>query len=311
MGVVANEIDRSTGDPAARRGRLGAHARRFVLVSVTLLVTACSSLKLGYNNADTLLLYALDSYLDLDERQQAMAGERVRRLLGWHRATQLTGYAQLLADAQRTLDGRVGADDVATLQQQMNAKFAALGDEVAPDIAALAQTLAPAQIDHFAAKLAKESSSARRELVRFAGGRESVDARVKRYGERAESWFGSVNDAQMQILRDALESKTQTWWLDERERRQNEMVQMLRRIHDEQPPAAEATRRVREFFAQLAEPRDPARRAALTEYRRANAELIARLINAATAAQRATLAKKLRGYADDFTALAAAANGRG
>jgi hypothetical protein len=310
MGVVADEIDRSTGDAAARRGGLGTHARRFILISVTLLVAACSSLKLGYNNADTLLLYALDNYLDLDERQQALAGERVRRLLGWHRATQLAGYAQLLAEAQRTLGGSVGADEVATLQQRMNAKLAAIGEQVAPDLAALAQTLSPAQIDQFAAKLAKESSRARRELVRFAGGRESVDARVKRYRERAESWFGAVNEAQTQILRDALESRTEAWWLDERERRQNEMVQLLRQIQDEQPPAAEAARRVRDFFAQLVEPSDEARRVALMEYRRANAELIARLINAATPAQRATLAKKLRGYADDFTALAAA-NGRG
>ena len=55
------------------------NALRLVVASA-LLLAACSSLKLGYNHADTLLLYSLDSYLDLDDRQQELAGERVRRL---------------------------------------------------------------------------------------------------------------------------------------------------------------------------------------------------------------------------------------
>lgn len=304
--MKVEQIHRSTGGGAATQTRLGMHARRFLLLSTTLLVAACSSVKLGYNNADTLLVYSLDSYFDLDDRQQELASERVRALLGWHRSTQLAGYAQLLTDAQRTLHGRVTADDIGALQQQMNARLAALGERAAPDLAALALTLAPRQIERFAGKLANDSSKARRELVHFAGARETLDARIDRYTERAATWFGSVNEEQARILRAAAAARAEDWWLDERVRRQREMVQLLQRIHEDQPPAGEAAQRVREFFAQLAEPRDPARRAALAEYRRANAELLARVINAATPDQRAVLTRKLRGYAEDFTALAAA-----
>jgi hypothetical protein len=307
-----SEIDRSTRGVAARRTGLAAHARRFLLLSVTLLVTACSTLKLGYNNADMLLLYSLDSYFDLDDKQQELARERVRSLLNWHRTTQLAGYAQLLTEAQRKVDGRVSTAEVAAMQQQMNARLAAIGDQAAPDLAALALTLTPAQIERFAGKLAKDASNARRELVRFAGARESLEERAKRYTERAESWFGSVNNEQAQIVQGALATRPETWWMDERERRQSEMVQLLRRIHDEKPSAVEATKRLREFFAHLAEPRDEARRIALADYRQSTAELVARLINAATPAQRAVLTKKLRGYAEDFVALTAeaASNGR-
>jgi hypothetical protein len=312
--MEANQIDRNTRDAVAQRRGLAAHARRFILLSVTLLATACSSLKLGYNNADTLLLYSLDSYFDLDDRQEDLARERVRALLGWHRSTQLADYAQLLTEAQRKLDGQVKADEIATLQKQVNARLAVIGDQAAPDLAALALTLTPAQIERFASKLAKESSNARRELVRFAGALESTDKRVQRFTERAESWFGSVNADQAQILRATLAERVtlEAWWMDERERRQHEMAHLLQRIHEEKPPAGEATRRIREYFAQLAEPRDAQRRAALASYRQANAELIARLINAATPAQRTVLAKKLRGYAEDFIALTAetANNGR-
>jgi hypothetical protein len=49
--------------------RLSADARRVLALSVVLLVAACSSIKLGHNNADTLLMYGLDSYFDLDDSQ--------------------------------------------------------------------------------------------------------------------------------------------------------------------------------------------------------------------------------------------------
>jgi hypothetical protein len=312
--MEANRIDRNTRDAVPPRSGMAAHAHRVILLGVTLLAAACSSLKLGYNNADALLLYSLNSYFDLDDPQEDLARERLRGLLSWHRHTQLTGYAQLLTEVQHKLDGQVKADDIAALQQQINAKLTEIGDQAAPDLAALALTLTPAQIERFASKLAQESSNARRELVRVAGARESTDKRARRYIERAESWFGSVNAEQLQILNAALmeRSTAETWWMDERERRQRELAHLLQRIHDEKPPAAEATRRMREYLAQLAEPREAQRRAALLTYRQSSAELVARLLNAATPAQRAVLAKKLRGYAEDFAALTAEAanNGR-
>lgn len=293
-----------------RRGRIdrstGGSARCFVLLAAVLLAAACSSLKLGYSHADTLLLHSLNRYFDLDDRQQELARERVRGLLDWHRRTQLADYAQLFTEAERTLNGRVSADDVTALQRQTYARLATIGEQAAPDLAALAVTLSPPQIERFADRLARDASKERRELARFADGRESVEERVERYTERAETWFGSVNDEQAQILRAAAAARSDTWWLEERDRRRRELVQLLQSIHEDRPPAAEATRRIRDHFASLAEPREAGRRAAVAEYRRANAELIARMINAATPEQRAVLTGKLRGYAEDFTALASA-----
>lgn len=308
---VAGQIDRSTRGAPAKRAGLGMGARRLALLGVVLLVAACSSLKLGYNHADTLLLYSLDSYLSLDDQQERLAGERVRELLQWHRATQLAGYTQLLADAQRALAGHVRADEVIGLQRQVYARLALISDHAAPDLAALARTLTAAQIDHLAGKLARETSKARRELVRFAGAADPLANRMRRYSERIEWWFGSINPEQAQILRAELAARPdgEAWWMDERERRHAELVALLQWVHDERPAAAEAASRIRAYFAQLDAPADAARRAALAEYRRANAELIARLVNAATPSQREALAKKLRGYAEDLTALAGAARG--
>jgi hypothetical protein len=295
--------------PRARRavvlGALGQRTRRVVVVSLTLLLVACSSIKLGYNNADTLLVYSLDSYFDLDEAQEKLARERVRELMGWHRQTQLAQYARFVDEAQRKLDGPVSAADVLAVQEAINLKLARLGEQAAPELARLALTLRPEQLTHFADKLARDTAKARRELVRSAG-RQTLDERVKTYAERAEGWLGPLNREQMELVRTALAARPsgQPWWLDERERRQRDMVAVLRRIQAEQPAAEVATGWLREYFAQLALPADAERRARILQFRQDNAVLNAALLNAAGPQQKATLVKKLRGYADDLTQLA-------
>ena len=147
---------------------------------------------------------------------------------------------------------------------------------------------------------------ARRELVRFAGP-ESLEQRVERYSDRAEEWFDSITPAQREMIRASLARRPdeQEAWMQERERRQRKLVAVMARIRAEQPAVDTTAAWNRDYFAQLAEPRDPERRARLAQIRQENAELVAQLINSATPAQRATLAKKLRGYAIDLGTLAA------
>jgi len=306
-------IGPARGEAASPVAALGRQARRVVLASVALLVAACSQLQLGYNNADTLVAYSLDSYLDLDDEQERLAREGIGALHRWHRSTQLAAYARLLDEAQRKVAGPVAAADVLEFNAGMRRALLAIGEQAAPEMARLALTLKPAQVERLAERLARDTSKARRELVRFAGP-ESLEQRVDRYVEQAEDWFGTLSAAQRATIRASLARRpeAQEAWMAERERRQRELVAVMARIRAEQPPLATATAWLREYFAELAEPRDPARRARLAMYREENAELVAQLVNGATPAQRAALAKRLRGYAADLAALAAKdAGGRG
>ncbi len=298
--------NRSTGFASHRGAAFGRHARAFVAAAAAFVLAACSSIQLGYNHADTLLLYALDDYLDLDDGQEALARARVRALLDWHRATQLRGYAEWIEAVQGKVSAPISASDVLALQDDLYARLAALGERAAPDLAALALTLTPAQLDRFATKLANDTSKARRELVRFAG-RESLDERVKRYTERAEAWLGRLHAPQRELIRSALavQPSQHQLWMDERERRQQDLLGVLARIQRERPGEVVAAQWLREHFARLAMPAERERAERIAASRQANAELIARLVNSATDEQRATLIRKLRGYAQDFTALAA------
>jgi len=287
----------------------GVTLRTVFALALFAIAAGCSSVRVGYNNADTLLLYTLDNYLDLNRSQQQLARDRFRVLLAWHRSTQLHGYADLIEAAGKRIDGRVAADEVLALNLEMNRRLVAVGEQAAPDVAALALTLQPAQLDRFARKLAEDNTKTRREE---AGRKRSFEHRTKRGIERAEEWFGSVSPRQEELIRNALAERpdSEDWWIHERELRRSDLLALLRRIHAEQPAVDEAARWMREYFAVLTEPRDPERRARMHEFRRGNAELIATLVNTASPEQKATLLKKLHGYAEDFTALASVTNNR-
>jgi hypothetical protein len=277
------------------------------LIVLTLLVAACSAVKMGYNNADTLLVYALDDYLDLNEQQEQLTRERAVALLSWHRSTQLRDYAQLINSARAQIGSTVTPADVLAFNQAINARLAALGEHAAPDLAQLAATLTPSQLDRLGKKLSTDVSKERRDLVRPVG-KEAIDQRARKVSERIETWFGSVSREQVEIVRASVARNPSAaeWWIGERERRQREFVDLLRRIQNERPSEAVATRWIRDYFSQLQSPPDAERRARMADLRRRNADLIAELINAATPEQRAHLSAKLAGYAEDLSGLAVA-----
>lgn len=300
------------GSPFQRRARRAVRGARWLLAAgAVLLLAACSSIRFGYNNADTLLLYTLDSYFDLDDGQEALARERVRGLLDWHRSTQLAAYAELLDAAERKLDAEVTPAEVLALKRELNARLAAIGAQAAPDLALLALTLQPSQIDRFAAKLADSNAKERRWVVRM-GGTPTPEDRAKRWIERAQDWLGPLSEAQTERVRQAVARRPggSEGWVAERARRQQDLLAILTRIQREQPAVNTGAQWLRVYFADLAEPAGAERRARTAEFRAANADLIAQLVNSATPQQRAHAAKKLRGYAADLTVLAAE-GGRG
>ncbi len=61
---------------------------------------------------------------------------------------------------------RVTTADVMDFNQQLNARMMTAADKAAPDIAHLALSLSPEQIDRAAKKIANDATKARREFVR-------------------------------------------------------------------------------------------------------------------------------------------------
>lgn len=284
---------------------LGTGSRVLALGLFALLFAACSTVKLGYNNADTLLLYSLGRYVSLTDEQDQMVRRRVASLMDWHRATQLTDYAAFIQSAR----GRLGGDVVTPAQvlafnEGLNARLAALGERAAPDAAALALTLTPAQIDQVERKLVDDNIKARKESALAV--KQELDARAKKYAERAEFWLGKVSEQQVRLVRDSLASRPvdSLYWIEARERRTKDLVAMLRRIQAERPSEGDAANWFRAYFRELARPSNADQRARAEAFRRDNARLIAQLVNSASLEQRAHLDRKLSGFETEFVQLA-------
>lgn len=280
-------------------------AFRLVLLVCLGLLAGCSTLRFGYNHADSLLLAGLDHYLDLDPAQKRMAGRRLESLLAWHRETQLRDYSALLREAREKIRGPVDAEVVLAFGAKLRERLAVLAQHMAPDIARLALTLNPRQLVTMQSEWEEDNEEFR---IAYAGGNwdQLGEMLADRFMKGARFWFGSLSRDQKKLIRGsfALRDGLNRFRWEERERRQQELQAVLDAIRSDRPEPRQATERVRAFFAEFASQPDPERRAKAERLRRSTAALIAALINAATPEQRIELGEKLEGFADDFAALA-------
>jgi hypothetical protein len=290
----------------SKSAALSASGPRLVVLGLfALLFAACSTIKLGYNHADTLLLHTIDRYVSLNSEQEHMVRQRVGPLMSWHRATQLPDYAAFLQKARGRLDGSVTPAEVVEFNEGLNARLIALGERAAPDIAALALSLTPEQIAQIERKLGDENKKARKESAQEI--KQAVDERAKKYAERTEFWFGKLTDQQMKIVRTSLANRPadSLYWLEARERRSRDLLALLRRVQAERPAEEVVAGWIRTYFRDLAKPANAEQRARADAFRQDNAQLVAQLVNSATPDQRAVLDRRLSGFASEFVQLAA------
>ncbi len=281
--------------------------RTWFLVALLALLTACSSLKLAYNNGDTLLYWWLDNYVDFDGEQSDQVKKDIDDLFRWHRKTQLQDYVHVMQRAQQQLRGNPTPAELRADYDDIRARTQALLLKAAPDIADLALSLKPEQLAQMEKKFAKNNDKFRRENMK--GDREDQNAfRYKKSMEQFELWFGSFSREQKDIIRKASDARPldNAIWLDERMRRQRSVLALARRIMQEKPTREQAVGQIqsliRESFARL----DNSERKAFYE---ANTEasigLVHTVIGIATPEQKAHAQKRMQGWINDFNTLAA------
>ena len=218
-----------------------------VVLAAALLGAGCSTLRLGYSQAPTAAYWWLDGYADFDGEQTDRVRERIDGWLRWHRATQLPDYAALLARAGREI--AADADDAAQACGWIDAMALRVDTAAAqalPALAATAVTLKPAQIDRIERRLAKNDATFRKEQVDAPAAR-IAERRLDKAVDRAEMLYGRVGPAQReQLARNVADTPYDAALaLAERQRRQRELVGLLRRIRAERMDASRAQARDR------------------------------------------------------------------
>lgn len=272
------------------------------LLAASFLFTACTGLKLAYNQGEHLSVWWLNSYVDLDKAQTLQVREDLRALQKTQRQQQLPIYADWLQQLQTQATQDTTPEQVCALGQQLRSHFAALLFSAEAGATTLAQSLSAAQIKQLERRFADKNADYRKEWLELP----AADLQAKRLDtalERAESVYGRMDAAQKALLRQQSElslfdpQRAQAARL----RRQADMLQTLRQLAN----GPEARSAIHSLMERNLQPSTATDRAYAEALRVQDCQNLAALHNSTTPSQRAAAVRWLAGYAKSLRELAA------
>lgn len=270
------------------------------------LLTSCSALRLGYANGESVMYWWLDSYADIDHDQKAWVKNNIKTLFTWHRKTQLKDYAQLLVRAQQRLQQKLTPADVMADYMVLRQRAMLVVEHALPELADLALALKPAQISHIEQKFASNNDKYRKDYL--WGDLENRQVfRFKKVMKQAEYWFGDFSAEQEAQIRAASNARpiNNEWWLAERERRQQAIIQLLRRIQAEKPARDTAITLLREQLPALFDIMNYNEHKEFFDASREGMfQMIATIVNIATPAQREHAWRRMQKLIEDCNTMA-------
>ncbi len=274
------------------------------LLLALLLLQGCSTVRIGYNQAPDLLYWWIDGYFDVNEAQTPRLRDELAKLHQWHRSSELPRYASLLQKTQQLAPAEVSGPQVCALYDEVRTLTDRLLARALGPAAELAITLTPAQLEHLQRKFDKNNQEYVRDFQR-GNAAERQERRLKTALERSETSYGGMEEAQVSVIRGTVRTSAFDPQLTmlERRRRQQDLLQTLRRLLAENASAAQAKTALSAYVERGWKSPDPAYRTyseRATENACAN---IALIHNSSTAAQRGKLAQWFNGYESDARSL--------
>lgn len=267
------------------------------LILIVLLLSACSAIRLGYNQADHVALWKADDYFDLDPRQKQEFLARFDRLYQWHRHEQLPEYASFLAAARRRIENGLGREDVIWFVEGLKTRYRVIANRGAEDAAALLSTLAPAQLAALRRQLDKDNRKFARENRLEDSVREQKRARSERTLKQIRDWTGSLSYEQEQKITAMLDDlpMIDQLRLADRLRRQRELLRLL----ELRGSGAAFTEKLRHWLVDWEEGRSPEYDRLLAHWWEQRVRFFVEVERMLTPHQRANLVHRLQDYIDD------------
>ena len=271
---------------------------------------ACSAVKLAYNNVPEVAYWWIDGYADLNEPQSLKVREELARLHQWHRATELPKVADLLRKMQQLAPGDTTPEQVCGLYAEVRNRIDTLVAQAEPATVGVAMGLSGAQLAHIEAKFAKTNAEWRDD---WAAGTPAVrqEKRLKAAVERSEQFYGTLEERQLAVLRQAVARSEFDPQLSfaERLRRQQDMLQTLRQnslsAAGARSSVAQATTALRAYLERSLNSPNPAYRSYSDKATLDSCKTLAQLHNSTTAEQRERAIRRLAAYERDARELAA------
>lgn len=271
------------------------------------LVAGCSAVKLGYNALDDVGYWWLDGYAAFSDEQAPRVRDELARLHAWHRSNELPRVAQLLQRLERLAPGPLTPAQACVFVPELMARLYATWGAAEPGVAALALQLSPRQLVHLQRKSADNNRKFTREWLEVTPA-ELKDKRFRQLLERLEMVYGRLGEPQQAVLRAGIERSVfdAPRTLAERQRRQLDLQQVLRRYAGSSATPAEVRGALRGYLDRVLQSPDPAYRAYQQAQQDEGCRIVAAVHESTTPAQRQQAVQRLRDYQRDLRELAAA-----
>ena len=280
-------------------------ARGIFLAALAVVLVACSTIRLAYNQAPSLSYWWIDGYADLNEAQTLQMRRDIDGFFAWHRSSELPGYIARLQHWQRLAQTDSQADQVCAQFDVLRSAYLRMIDRSLEPLARVALTLTPAQLQHIQRKYAKNNQEFEKRYLGVSE-EERLDNLMERALDRYETLYGDLTDAQLALLRERVRlspfdaQRVNT----ERLRRQGDLLKTLRELQAERgATTASAVAALRRWHDRVMQSPIPGFASYSDSLVRNGCEQFAAVHNTTSPEQRAHALRVLKDYETDLRAL--------
>jgi hypothetical protein len=285
-------------------------ARGLLLAVLLVVVTACSTVRLAYNQAPQLAFWWLDGFADFSSAQAPQVRQDIEEFMAWHRRQELPGYVALLEQWQGLVTQDITPALACRQYDTLRSALVRAGEHSLEPLTRTALGLSPEQLLHIQKSQAKSVERFEKEYLRGSA-EKRLETRLDTAVERLETLYGRLNtrqreDLERDLLRSPFEARTT---LQERQRnmiavRQSiAAMQAVRPSGSGQPVPPAALDISRQYMSRLLVSPTPGYKDYQDRLVRHNCELFARLHNSTTPQQRAHALGVLKDYEADLRGL--------
>ena len=275
---------------------------------MSVILTGCSAVRLGYNNLPDIASWWLDSYIDFSDTQGPQAKAALQKLQTWHRKEELPAIAELLVQAQTLAPQNITPEQACKIWEGAQVRIESFIQESSRLAAPVVSQLSAKQLKHLEKEWASRNEDWKKQWLQG-----TPDSRIKKRvdlaAERFNSFYGDLNLEQRQVLKQQF---LQSTWTPEasyqlRLKRQQEQLIALQAMSSEitKPamPIAQVEKSLQSLILQSVRPKDAGDLSKQLQLEQQACQNLAQLHNTMSPAQRLKAQRKLKDYETDVREL--------
>ena len=275
---------------------------------MSVILTGCSAIRLGYNKLPEIASWWLDSYIDFTDSQGPQAKVALQKLQTWHRKEELPAIAELLVQAQTLAPQNITPEQACRVWEGAQVRIESIIQESSRLAAPVVSQLSVKQLKHLEKEWASRNEDWKKNWLQG-----NPDTRIKKRvdiaAERFNSFYGDLNTEQRQLLKQQfLQSAwTPEWGYQQRVKRQQEQLAALQAMSSEitKPamPLLQVEKALETLMLQSVRPRDTSDLSKQLLLEQQACQNLAQLHNIMSPAQRLKAQRKLKDYETDVREL--------